>query len=105
MSLRNRRRMPARLLVAVLAMVAAQVPARADPHEVTTFRVGSHVLSVGDPVGRVIDLLGQPEYKEPVENRFGAYRGERWVFRVDDHDLTVIIRDAHVARMEDDLRR
>ena len=38
-----------------------------------TYRVGSHLLSVGDSVSALVNTLGQPLYKEPVESRFGGY--------------------------------
>lgn len=70
-----------------------------------TLRVGSNVLSVGDSAVRVIELLGEPQYREPVQNTFGAERGERWQYRRGDNDITVTIRHARVVAIEDELRR
>ncbi|NII11927.1 DUF2845 domain-containing protein [Oleiagrimonas sp. C23AA] len=66
-----------------------------------TFRVGSHVLSVGDSVARVVRLLGKPVYKEPIENRFGARRGEEWQYSLGNHALTLIIANGKVVAMRD----
>jgi hypothetical protein len=67
-----------------------------------TLRVGQQVLSVGDTAVRTIDLLGTPVYKEPVENTFGAYRGERWQYRRDQgHVVVVKIIAGKVAAIED----
>ena len=67
-----------------------------------TLRVGQQVLSVGDTAVRTIDLLGTPAYKEPVENTFGAYRGERWQYLHDQgHVVVVTIIGGEVAAIED----
>ena len=67
-----------------------------------TLRVGQQVLAVGDTAVHVLDLLGQPLYREPVENKFGASLGERWQFhRDDDHVVTVMIVAGKVASIED----
>jgi hypothetical protein len=66
--------------------------------------VGQQVLSVGDTAAHALDLLGTPAYKEPVENTFGAFRGERWQFiREDGHVITVTIIAGKVSSIEDHL--
>lgn len=65
-------------------------------------RVGHQVLSVGDTAVHVIDLLGTPAYKEPLQNEFGAYRGERWQYSRDmGHVVVVTIIAGKVAAIED----
>jgi hypothetical protein len=67
-----------------------------------TLRVGQQVLSVGDTAVHTIDLLGTPAYKEPVENEFGAYQGERWQYSRDKgHVVVVTIIAGKVAAIED----
>lgn len=67
-----------------------------------TLRVGHQVLSVGDTAVHVIDLLGTPAYKEPLQNEFGAYRGERWQYSRDmGHVVVVTIIAGKVAAIED----
>ncbi|WP_426701936.1 DUF2845 domain-containing protein [Rhodanobacter sp. Col0626] len=67
-----------------------------------TLRVGQQVLTVGDTAAHTIDLLGTPSYKEPVENRFGAFRGERWQYTRDNgHVVEVTIIAGKVAAIED----
>lgn len=67
-----------------------------------TLRVGQQVLTVGDTAMHTIDLLGTPAYKEPVENTFGAYLGERWQYRRDQgHVVVVTIIAGKVAAIED----
>ncbi|WP_266170591.1 DUF2845 domain-containing protein [Dyella subtropica] len=56
----------------------------------STLRVGSQVLTVGDSALRAIQLLGEPEFKEPVENDEGAYLGERWQYQRDNGRITMI---------------
>ena len=67
-----------------------------------TLRVGQQVLSVGDTAAKVIGLLGKPDFKVPVENKFGAYLGERWQYnREQDHVVTVTVIDGKVADIEE----
>ena len=67
-----------------------------------TLRVGQQVLSVGDTASKVITLLGRPDFKVPVENKFGAYLGERWQYkREQDQVVTVTVIDGKVADIEE----
>jgi hypothetical protein len=67
-----------------------------------TLRVGQQVLSVGDTAVHAIDLLGTPAFKEPVQNKFGAYLGERWQYSRDKgHVVVVTIIAGNVAAIED----
>ena len=64
------------------------------------FRFGSRLLVVGDPVTKLIDLAGDPLYKEPIQNEFGAYEGERWQYKIEGTVVTFVIRDAKVNRID-----
>lgn len=44
----------------------------------STFRAGSRVLTVGDSAVSTRRLPGEPAWEEPIEDRCGARRGERW---------------------------
>ena len=67
-----------------------------------TLRVDQQVLSVGDTAVHTIELLGTPVFKEPVDNEFGAYRGERWQYsRGNGHVVVVTIIASKVAAIED----
>jgi hypothetical protein len=67
-----------------------------------TLRVGQQVLSVGDTAVHAIDLLGTPAFKEPVQNKYGAYLGERWQYsRTRGHVVVVTIIGGKVAAIED----
>ena len=61
-----------------------------------TFRFGSRLIEVGDPVTKLVDLAGEPIYKEPVEDAYGAYEGERWQYKIDGHYVTFVIHNAKV---------
>jgi hypothetical protein len=64
------------------------------------FRFGNRLLVVGDPVTKLIDLAGDPLYKEPIQNEYGAYAGERWQYKIDGAVVTFVIRDARVNRID-----
>jgi hypothetical protein len=64
------------------------------------FRFGSKLLVVGDPVTKLIDLAGDPLYKEPIQNEYGAFEGERWQYKIEGAVVTFVIRDAKVNRID-----
>ena len=70
-------------------------------HAFDTYRVGSHLLSVGDSVSSLIGTLGEPLYKEPVESRFGAYVADRWQYRLDGKAVMFTIRAGRIDRIEE----
>ena len=74
-------------------------------HASNTLRIGSEVLTVGDSAVRAMQLLGKPDFKEPVESEFGGHQGERWQYQRDDgHIVTVTIIDGKVSTIEDRTR-
>ena len=46
---------------------------------------------MGDSAVFTRSLLGEPAYKEPIEDGYGARRGERWQYDVDGRMVTVTI--------------
>ncbi len=71
-------------------------------HAASTYRVGSEVLTVGDSAVRAMQLLGKPDFKEPVESGYGGYQGERWQYQRDnDHIVTVTVINGKVSEIED----
>ncbi|WP_243038672.1 DUF2845 domain-containing protein [Dyella sedimenti] len=74
-------------------------------HAGNTYRVGSEVLTVGDSAVRTIQLMGKPDYKEPVESDFGGYQGERWQYLRDDGRIVIVtIISGKVADIQDRVR-
>ncbi|WP_426690303.1 DUF2845 domain-containing protein [Rhodanobacter ginsengiterrae] len=71
-------------------------------HAGQTLRVGQQVLTTGDTATHAIALLGDPGYKEPLENKFGAHVGERWQYaRGDGHVVVLTIIDGKVSDIDD----
>lgn len=71
----------------------------------STLRIGSKVLTVGDSAVRAMQLLGDPDFREPVENEFGAHLGERWQYQRDDgHTVTVTIIEGKISNIDDRTR-
>lgn len=67
-----------------------------------TLRVGHQVLTVGDSAVHAMELLGTPDFKEPMEDGYGAYRGERWQYRADQNRITTVtIVNGKVSAIED----
>ncbi|MFC5743096.1 DUF2845 domain-containing protein [Dyella tabacisoli] len=85
----------------VVALLLCSLSAQA----ADTLRIGSKVLTVGDSAVRAIDLLGKPDFKEPLEDEYGAYRGERWQYQADKgHITTVTIVQGKVSEIVDSSR-
>ncbi|MDR3447214.1 MULTISPECIES: DUF2845 domain-containing protein [Dyella] len=83
------------LLIALLLLSATAYAS-------STYRVGSQVLTVGDSAARAMQLMGKPDFKEPVESDFGGYQGERWQYVRDDGRIVIItIIDGRVSDIAD----
>lgn len=65
-----------RAYAAVLLLIVAGVASASS----TTYRAGTKVLSIGDPVSRVIDGMGQPTRIEVLTNEYGRKIGELWIY-------------------------
>lgn len=83
------------LLLALLLLSASA-------YATNTYRVGSSVLTVGDSAVRAMQLMGKPDFKEPVQSDFGGYQGERWQYLRDDGRVVIItIVNGKVAEIAD----
>jgi hypothetical protein len=97
------------MLIAGLFVFSAAV------HASSTLRVGSHVLTAGDSMERVTELLGSPSSKTHRSSHSGSRRrgrgtrvisrddqsGEQWRYRRGDHVTVVTIVDGQVTDIED----
>jgi hypothetical protein len=96
-------------LIVVLFAFSAAVQAS------STLRIGSQVLTAGDSLERVTELLGKPSSKahkrssRSLGSRRGGVRvldrdqgGEQWRYRRGDHVTVVTIVDGRVSDIEDD---
>jgi hypothetical protein len=70
-------------------------------HAFDTYRVGSKLIRIGDSVSALVDLLGQPLYKEPVESRFGGYVADRWQYRIDGKAVNFTIKGGRIESIEE----
>jgi|KBSMisStandDraft_5_1062788.scaffolds.fasta_scaffold78781_3 hypothetical protein len=66
-----------------------------------TYRVGSRLIRVGDSVSELIDLLGEPIYKEQVTTRFGGYVADKWQYRLDGKAVQFTISGGRIQRIEE----
>lgn len=78
----------------VLFFVAMQA------HAMDMYRVGTRIVEVGDTVGKLVDLIGEPQYKEPIESEYGGFEGERWQYRRDGGSVTFVIRAGKVQAID-----
>jgi len=66
-----------------------------------TYRVGSRLIRVGDSVSELIDLLGEPIYKEQVTTRFGGYVADRWQYRLDGKAVQFTISGGRIRQIDE----
>lgn len=66
-----------------------------------TYRVGNVVLNQDDPIGKVLDALGQPMSKESVQNRYGAQIGENWYYRDGRKTVKITISGGRIVDIEE----
>lgn len=59
------------------------------------------MIRVGDTVSALVELIGQPAYKEPIETSRGGFVGERWQYRRDGKSVTFTINDGKIAAIEE----
>jgi len=70
-------------------------------HAFDTYRVGDRLVRVGDSVSELIDVLGEPVYKEPVTTRYGGYVADRWQYRLDGKAVMFTIHGGRIERIEE----
>jgi hypothetical protein len=70
-------------------------------HALDTYRVGSHLVSIGDSVSALVDALGEPLYKEPVESRYGNSIADRWQYRLNGKAVQFTIRGGRIEYIEE----
>jgi len=85
-------------LALILSCVSAAAVA---DHGGSTYRAGSKVLSPGDSVMRVLDTMGEPVTKEPVQNKFGATMGEYWYYRDGSKTVKFFISGGKIVNIEE----
>ena len=66
-----------------------------------TYRFGSRLLRIGDSAVVLIQLAGEPPYKETIETGRSGFIGERWQYRLDGKTITFTIVAGKVARIEE----
>lgn len=71
----------------------------------TTLRVGSRVLVIGDPVPRVLDLMGKPLYNQPILDSNGVYQGDKWFYRTESSSVTLVIIDGKLKDIDERIER
>lgn len=69
-------------------------------HAMDTYRFGSRIVEVGDAVSKLIDVAGEPVYKEPIESQYGGRDGERWQYKQDGGAVTFVIKNSKIAAIE-----
>lgn len=70
-------------------------------HAFDTYRVGSRLIRVGDSVSELIDVLGEPIYKEQVTTKFGGYVADKWQYRLDGKAVQFTISGGRIRQIEE----
>jgi len=67
----------------------------------STYRAGNKVLSPGDSAMKVQDAMGEPESKEPIQNKLGAQMGEYWYYRDGNKTVKFFISGGQIVSIEE----
>lgn len=92
------------VLGATLAAAAAQASA-------DSFRHDGKLLRVGDPTARIHNMLGPPDARLVIENRYGGATGMRWEYYSVGPDygqkyaVTVDVNAGEVIRLDSEALR
>lgn len=78
---------------ALLLCVAAQAS--------DTFRSGSRVVVVGDSATKLLDVVGKPDLKEPIETTAGGHEGERWQYAIDGKTVSFVLKDGKIVQIDE----
>jgi hypothetical protein len=85
-----------RYLLAMLVVLSSS--AWAVDQYITRYRMGTVVISVGDPESKVLNAR-QPTRRGDVLNAFGAKIGEQWEFDEGRKVTAVVIQGGRVTKM------
>lgn len=66
-----------------------------------TYTYGSHVISNGDTMTRVIEILGEPFSREAVTNRYGAQYATYWYYAIDGKQVRLLIVEGKVKSIDE----
>jgi len=70
-------------------------------HAFDTYRIGSRLIRVVDSVSELVELLGEPLYREQVTTRFGGYVADKWQYRLDGKAVQFTISGGRIQRIEE----
>ena len=69
------------IIAAIILATALPLQAQAQARGCDgTVRGKNGLVKTGDTEGRIMKALGKPDRFVPFENKYGAYRGEEWIW-------------------------
>ena len=81
-------------------VVFAALLVSANAFAMDTYRFGSRIVEVGDSVSKLVELAGQPVYREPIESKEGGREGERWQYQDGSLTVTFVIKESKITAIE-----
>jgi hypothetical protein len=81
-------------------LLAAMLLTATSAFALDTFRFGSRLVEVGDSAGKLMEIAGEPVYREAIESAQGGREGERWQYSLDGKSVTFVIKDSKIASIE-----
>jgi len=67
----------------------------------STYRAGNKVISPGDSQMKLLDAMGEPASKEPVQNQLGAQMGEYWYYEDGHKTVKFFISGGRVVSVDE----
>ena len=65
------------------------------------YRFGSATVSVGDSVAKLVEVAGEPLYKEPIQTKEGGFAGEHWQYRQGLTTIQFTISNGKIASISE----
>jgi len=69
-----------------------------------TIRFGNRVITVGDDLGAVLKIAGEPARTENIETAEGGKIGERWFYFTDNKTITLVIEKGVIKSISEVIR-
>ncbi len=82
-------------------LITALLTISASAGAFTSYRAGNKVLNEGDPVGKLMDSMGQPEWREAVVNDYGAQLAENWFYRIGSKTVKFQVSGGRIIFIEE----
>lgn len=81
---------------AILMLIASAA------HAGDTTRIDGTIVTTGMTTAEVLRRAGEPDAREPIQNKFGAVLGHRWEYHGGTRMVTLWVQSGKVVRIDEE---